>query len=100
MNSLAHDSLHASLGYITEVELLYQRTCTILANIIAQLAPKEASIIVPTTAFLSLPTQDIIKLFNFTKWDFFKWYFTVIFNFHSRFLVDLSIFAFFLSFFA
>lgn len=63
-------TLRASLGYITEVELLYQRTCTILTNIIAQLAPKEASIIVPTTAFLSLPTQDIIKIFNFTKWDF------------------------------
>ena len=67
VNNLGHDSLHVSLGYITEVELLYQRTCTIVTNIIAQITSKEASII-------DYPHTNVFILANSRYYQAFKFY--------------------------
>ena len=67
VNSPGHDSLHVSLGYITEVELFYQGTCTILTNIIAQITSKQASII-------DCPHNSVFILANSRYYQAFKFY--------------------------
>ena len=57
--------MHVSLGYITEVELLYQGTCTIVTNIIAQITSKQASII-------DCPHNSVFILANSRYYQAFK----------------------------